>query len=166
MYIKILLMSILLTTMATPAHEPVKVVDLNKYSGNWYVIGYIATSFDKSWNYTVEKYTLNDKGNYDILTTYRIDEKQKDVKSKAFIDKSLPSRWKVQFIWPFRADYWIIELGEDYSYAVVGHPKHHFLYIMSRTPKMDETLYNGIVERCKQKGYDVKQIRKQLQPDK
>lgn len=165
MYPKILVMAMLLTTMITPAHEPVKSVDLVKYSGSWYVIGFIPTSFDKNWNYTIEKYTLNSKGDYDVFTTYRVDEKQKDVKSKAFIDKGLSSKWKVQFIWPFRADYWIIELGEDYSYTVVGHPKHSFLYIMSRTPKMDETLYNGIVERCQQKGYDTTKIRKQLQPD-
>ncbi len=158
---------IVLATMLTTAHEPVKQVDLKKYSGSWYVIGYIPTSFDKKWNYTIEKYTLNEKGGYDIYTTYKVDDGEvKGVKSKAFIDEKLASKWKVQFVWPFRADYWVIELADDYSYTVVGHPKHSFLYIMSRKPKMDETLYKEIVARCVEKGYDAKKIRKQLQPDK
>jgi apolipoprotein D and lipocalin family protein len=155
----------LLSTLISPVNEPVTKVDIDRYAGSWYVIGFIPTSFDKNWNYTIEQYTKNKKGGYDVFTAFRVDDEQKSVKSKAFIDKALPSKWKVQYVWPFRADYWIIELADDYSYTVVGHPKHKFLYIMSRKPKMDETLYKAIVERCKLKGYATEKIRKQLQTD-
>lgn len=146
--------------------ETVTYVDLDKYAGKWYVIGFIPTLFDKKWNYTTESYTLNEKGDYEIYTTYRKKEKEEthQVISKGFIDKnSGNSKWKVQFVWPFKADYWIIDLADDYSYTVVGNKKKSFLYIMSRTPALSESIYNSLVERCKKWGYDVSRIRKQLQ---
>jgi apolipoprotein D and lipocalin family protein len=148
---------------STLTNQPVKNVDLERYSGKWYVVGFIPTSFDKDWDYTTETYTLNKKGDYDIYTTYRKNDKEKDVRSKGFISKRSNAEWKVQFVWPFRADYWVIELADDYSWTVVGHPKQKFLYIMSRTPQMNETLYQEITARCREKGYDTKKLRKQLQ---
>jgi apolipoprotein D and lipocalin family protein len=148
------------------AQETVKQIDLEKYSGKWYVIGFIPTMFDKKWNYTTETYTLNEKGNYDIYTTYRKteDDQVHSVRSTGFINKdSGNSKWKVQFIWPFKADYWVIALAEDYSYAVVGNPKKSFVYIMSRTPTLSESIYNKLVEHCKDAGYDISKLRKQKQ---
>ncbi|MDQ3111654.1 MAG: lipocalin family protein [Bacteroidota bacterium] len=146
------------------ASTTVDTVDLNKYSGKWYVIGLLPTSYDKNWDYTTETYTLNKKGDYDIYTTYRKNGKDKSVRSKGFINENSGNKkWKVQFVWPFRADYEIIELGQDYSYTVVGHPQKKFLYIMSRTSKMDDSLYNAIVKRCAENGYETAKMRKQAQ---
>lgn len=148
------------------AQETVKKVDLNRYSGKWYVIGFIPTLFDKKWNYTTETYTLNENGDYDIYTTYKktATDQIHDVKSKGFINKaSGNSKWKVQFIWPFKADYWILQLADDYSYTVVGNKKQSFLYIMSRTPVLPEPTYNKLVEDCKKQGYDISKLRKQEQ---
>ncbi|HRG37281.1 MAG TPA: lipocalin family protein [Bacteroidia bacterium] len=146
--------------------ETVKHVDVKKYEGKWYVIGFIPTLFDKKWNYTTETYTLNEKGDYDIYTTYKktATDKIRNVKSKGFIDKtSGNAKWKVQFVWPFKADYWIIELADDYSYTVVGNPKQSFLYIMSRTSTLPDSIYNKLIENCKKKGYDVSKLRRQEQ---
>ena len=145
-------------------NQPVANVDLHAYAGKWYVIGFIPTSFDRRWNYTTESYALNKKGGYNIFTTYRKNGKTKTVRSKAFIDAaSGNAKWKVQFVWPFRADYWVIEHDDAYTYTVVGHPKHHFLYIMSRQPRMSDSLYNAISARCSTKGYDISRLRKQQQ---
>ena len=54
----------------------------------------------------------------------------------------------------------IIELRDDYSYAVAGHPKHTFLFIMSWEPVMSDTLYDTIVRRCNSKGYNVAKLKK------
>lgn len=148
------------------AQETVKDVNLNMYSGKWYVIGFIPTAFDKNWDYTTENYTLDKNGNYSIYTSYRkFNGREHTVRSKGFIQKnSGNAKWKVQYIWPFSVNYWIIELCDDYSYAVVGHPHKKFLYIMSRTPVMREELYQAIAERCKKKGYGIDKLRKQKQP--
>jgi apolipoprotein D and lipocalin family protein len=83
------------------------------------------------------------------------------VKSKGFPNKTTNNlTWKVQFVWPFKADYLIEELADDYSYVVVGHPKKKFLYIMNRTGKINEIKYNETLKRYQQKGYDISKLKK------
>jgi apolipoprotein D and lipocalin family protein len=62
------------------------------------------------------------------------------------------------FFRPFWADYWIIDLGANYEYAVVGHPRRDYLWILSRTPTMDGAVYNGIVARLRAQGYEVERL--------
>jgi apolipoprotein D and lipocalin family protein len=161
----LILFSMLATlTPAVTENKPVPKIDPVKYAGKWYVIGWIPTMYDRKWQNTTETYTLNRKGDYDIYTTYTRKGKNKSVRSKGFLNAAAGNAtWKVQFVWPFRADYWVIELGEDYSYSVVGHPKNKFLFIMARQPQMNDSLYGAITERCKAKGYDTDQLRKQVQ---
>lgn len=144
---------------------PVSRVDLKKYAGTWYSLYSIPTMFDKGSRETITKYTLNSSGYYDVITTYKKpgDEKVHSVTSKIFPnDHDESARMKAQFIWPVKVDYWIIELAEDYSYVVVGHPDHKFLFIMSRSPKMPKKTYDEIVERCHEKGYEVSKLTSQL----
>lgn len=141
-------------------------INLHKYSGKWYVIGTIPTRFDKNWDYITETYTIRKNGNIDIYTTYKKkgQTEKNELRSKGFpIAKENNVRWKIQFLWPFKIDYLIEEIAEDYSYVVVGHPKKKFLYIMNRSGNMDNSLYAAIRERCKQKGYDVSRLRRPLQ---
>ena len=145
-------------------NKPIDHMDPTRYAGKWYVIGWIPTVYDKNWQNTTETYTLNEKGDYDIYTTYTRKGKPKSVRSKGFLNRKRGNAvWKVQFVWPFRADYWIIELREDYSYTVVGHPKHKFLFIMAREPEMSESLYDAIVRRCNAKGYNTAKLKRHIQ---
>ena len=73
------------------------------------------------------------------------------------------AKLKVQFFWPFRGKYWIIDLAEDYSYAVVGHPNRKYLWILSRTPVMDQEIYNEILKRAKDKGFDIGKLKMTIQ---
>lgn len=148
------------------AQTTLKNIDLDKFSGKWYVIATIPTKFDKEWNYVTETYTLNKKGNIDIYTTYlkESDSKQRSVRSKGFPVKGANNvKWKVQFVWPFKADYLIEEIDTNYFYTVVGHPKKKFLYIMNRSGKMGEIQYNELLERFAKKGYDISKIRRVMQ---
>lgn len=140
-------------------------LDLGKYAGTWYVISCIPTHFDKHWTYAQETYTVNKKGRIDIETVYREDggQEEKSVKSKGFpLLREGFFKWKVQFVWPFRVDYLIEELSDDYSYVVVGHPKKRFLYIMSRFKRMDDDMLDTIVDRCRRKGYDITRLKRLL----
>ncbi|MFC3363230.1 lipocalin family protein [Pedobacter fastidiosus] len=65
---------------------------------------------------------------------------------------------KAQFVWPLKIGYRVIELPDDYSYVVIGHPDKKYLFIMSRKPNMDQKLMTAIVERCRQIGYDVDKL--------
>ena len=65
----------------------------------------------------------------------------------------------MQFFWPFKGKYWIIDLAADYSYAVVSHPNKKYLWILSRSPKMNDTLYEQIQSRLKEKGFDLLKLK-------
>jgi apolipoprotein D and lipocalin family protein len=60
-------------------------------------------------------------------------------------------------------DYWIIDLAPDYSFSVVGAPDRKYLWILSRTPQMDEAIYQRIVERTAARGFDVSRLIKTRQ---
>lgn len=155
-----------LTLNSGIAQTTVKSIDLEKYSGKWFVIAEIPTKFDKNWNYVTETYTINKKGTIDIYTTYlkESDSKPRSVTSKGFpVKESKNIKWKVQFIWPFKADYLIEEIDSNYFYVVVGHPKKKFLYIMNRTGKMGEIQYTELLERFAKKGYNISKVRRVMQ---
>ncbi|MGB5372547.1 MAG: lipocalin family protein, partial [Polyangiales bacterium] len=71
---------------------------------------------------------------------------------------------EVSFFRPFWGDYWIIDLGPDYEYAVVGHPSRDYLWILSRTPTLDAEIYDGILTRLEEMGYPLDRLQKTLQP--
>jgi apolipoprotein D and lipocalin family protein len=64
------------------------------------------------------------------------------------------ARLKVSFFWPFRGDYWIIDLGQDYQYSVVGTPDRKYLWILSRTQSMNPEVLAGILQVVERQGFD------------
>jgi apolipoprotein D and lipocalin family protein len=74
------------------------------------------------------------------------------------VDKASNAKLKVRFFWPFWGSYWIIGLGEDYEWAVVGHPNRKYLWILSRSPAIADTLYQEILKLVAGKGYDLSRI--------
>jgi len=142
-------------------------VDIAKYCGKWYEIASYPTRFQKGCHCTTAEYTLSDKG-YVIVENRcnrdSVNGKISHIKGKAFVvQNSGNAKLKVQFFWPFRAKYWIIDLADDYSYAVVSHPNKKYLWILSRTPKMDNLVYEQILSRLKAKGFDLTILKRTVQ---
>ncbi len=159
LYIALLLFPIDITaqTLAT-----VNSVDLNRYAGKWYEIASFPQRFQKGCHCTTAEYILTDKNYVVVKNSCRLDSitgKAITIQGKAFVKKkSGNAKLKVQFFWPFRGDYWIIDLAGNYSYAVVGHPNRKYLWILSRTNTMSDSLYNKITERLVLKGFDVTKL--------
>jgi apolipoprotein D and lipocalin family protein len=142
-------------------NKPVTKVDLNRFGGKWYSLYSIPTPFDKNSCQTTTIYTLNKDGYFNVYTYGKktTDNELHTYNSKLFpVEGSGNGQLKAQFLWPFKVDYWVIELADDYSYVVVGHPDRKFLFVMARKPWMDKKLYADIVNRCKEKGYDVSKL--------
>lgn len=142
-------------------------VDLKKYSGKWYEISSYPQQFQKGCHCTTAEYTLSEKG-YVIVENRcnkdSINGKQSYIKGKAFVEKnSGNAKFKVQFFWPFTGKYWIIDLADDYSYAVVSHPNKKYLWILSRSPKMEEEIYQQTICRLKEKGFDTTKLQTTVQ---
>lgn len=138
-------------------------VDLQKYTGKWHEIASYPQSFTKGCYGTTAEYTLSERGF--VIVENRCNKgsmtgKQSYIKGKAFVEKnSGNAKLKVQFFWPFKGKYWIIDLAEDYSYAVVSHPNRKYLWILSRTSRMSDTTYNDIIDRLKEKGFDLSNLK-------
>ena len=139
-------------------------VDLKKYIGKWYEIASFPQSFQEGCFCSTAEYNLTNNDYIEVINTCRkngVNGDIKQVKGKAFIDDtSSNAKLKVQFFWPFKGKYWIIELAEDYTYAVVGHPNRDYLWILSRKPKMEESIYSMILEKVKAKGFDVNRLKR------
>jgi apolipoprotein D and lipocalin family protein len=145
-------------------NTPVEKVDIMSYAGKWYSLYSIPTFMDKKWRETTETYVIHPDGYYAVFTTYKTEgeDDPKYIRSKLFVVRGTNNaELKAQFVWPVKVDYWIIELAEDYSYVVVGHPKHKFLFIMARKPELPKELLDEIIERCQAKGYDTGKLASQ-----
>jgi apolipoprotein D and lipocalin family protein len=158
------LLSIIMSiSVKTQILETVPNVDVNKYMGKWYEIASYPQRFQKGCHCTTAEYTLSDKGYVIVENRCNKDScsgKESYIKGKAFVEKnSGNAKLKVQFFWPLTAKYWIIDLAGDYSYAVVSHPNRKYLWILSRTPKMNGAVYNQVLSRLKEKGLDLSKLR-------
>ncbi len=143
-------------------------VDLQRYLGRWYEIATIPQRFQKGCVGVTADYSLRKDGTIDVINTCRketLDGKVKRAHGKAWVvDKTTNAKLKVRFFWPFTGDYWVIGLDADYRWAIVGHPDRTYLWILSRTPQMDEALYAELLKAIEAKGYDLSKIKKTLQP--
>lgn len=74
------------------------------------------------------------------------------------VDTSTNAKLKVSFFWPFSGDYWIIDLGKNYDYAVIGHPGRKYLRILSRSSDIDKNVYEGILTWLKEQQYDTSKL--------
>jgi apolipoprotein D and lipocalin family protein len=142
-------------------NRPVPEVDIMLYAGKWYSLLSIPRFFNKHWRHTIETYVIHPDGYYAVFATYKVvnEEEIKYFRSKlSAVRGSKNTQFKLQTFWPFKDDYWVIELAEDYSYAVVGHPELKTLNIMSRRPDLPEDLLASIILRCRKKGYDTSML--------
>ena len=134
--------------------EVVPHVDLKKYLGKWYEIARLPARFEEGCSDITATYSLSDDGTISVLNECKKNGKVKRAKGKAkVVDKNTGAKLKVTFFWPFYGDYWIINLGNDYDYAVVGTPNRKYLWILSRTPQMDDKLFSQLIDTCKVKRF-------------
>ena len=150
------------STKETPVRT-VPSVDLNKYSGTWYEIAKYPNKFQKNCvGNTTATYKLKVEGKIEVLNRcLEKDGTTKAAKAAGKInDKQTNAKLKVRFAPGFTsflpfvwADYWVIDLANDYSYAVVGTPDRDYFWILSRTPELKDSAYQDILRRAEQQGF-------------
>ncbi|XP_015081947.1 temperature-induced lipocalin-1 [Solanum pennellii] len=161
--------------MTTKEMEVVKNLDVEKYMGRWYEIAsFPSRNQPKDGVNTRATYTLNQDGTVHVLnetwsggkrgsiegTAYKVDPKSDEAKLKVkfYIPPFLP-------IIPIVGDYWVLYIDDDYQYALIGQPSKKYLWILCRQPHLDEEIYNQLVEKAKEVGYDVSKLHKTPQAD-
>jgi len=144
--------------------EAVPHVELNKYLGKWYEIAHLPFRFEDNCSDITATYSLNKDGNISVLNECTKNGKGKQAKGNAkVVDKNSGAKLKVTFFWPFYGDYWIIKLDDNYNYAVVGTPNRKYLWILSRTPKIDGELFSELIEFAKLNGFNIEELIKTSQ---
>lgn len=141
-----------------PSVTTVPHVDLTRYMGVWHEIARIDHTFQKGCVKSSATYTLLPDGEVEVINrcVNEKDGRLREARGKAWsVDPEGNARLKVSFFWPFRGDYWIIDLGKEYEYAVVGSPNRQYLWILARQPVMDDIVYKGILERLANQGFAV-----------
>lgn len=142
--------------------QVVPYVDLNLYTGVWYEIARYPNSFQEGCVGSKATYSVRDDGKISVLNECydkSFEGKLKIAKGKAWVvDAQTNAKLKVSFFLFFAGDYWIIDLGKNYEYAVIGHPKRTYLWILSRTKEMDSEVYEAIVSRLGHKDYDTSML--------
>lgn len=153
---------------------PVASLDLERYAGQWYEIARLPNRFQRDCASDVTAtYVLRDDGRIDVINRCKkADGEPMEATGIARLsaEDEPASKLKVRFapaflsILPFVwADYWVIDLAPDYSYAVVGHPDRDYLWVLSRTPAIDNQLYEEIARRFTEQGYDAARMIKTRQ---
>lgn len=143
-------------------------VELSRYTGRWYEIARYPNRFERACDRNVTAtYALRADGKISVVNACLTREgKPKQARGWAkVVDPKTGSKLKVTFFWPFFGDYWILELSPNYEYAVVGEPSRKYLWILSRSAKMDDRLYAEITGRLAVKGYDAGKLERVKQTD-
>lgn len=144
-------------------------VDLSRYAGRWYEIARFPNRFQtKCADDVTADYALRADGEVDVLNQCRKasgEMTKAEGKARVVNRKGPNTKLEVRFapsylsflpfVW---GDYWIIDLAPDYSYAVVGSPDRKYLWVLSRTPRMDESVYAQALSRASAEGFDVNRL--------
>jgi len=146
---------------SNPPMPTVDYVDLERYMGDWYVIANIPTFLERGAHNAVENYSLNPDGTIATVFTFRkdgFDGEKKRYTPRGFVRSENNAEWGMQFIWPIKAEFLIIDLDEDYTQTVIGRSKRDYVWIMAREPSIPEADYQRILALLADRGYDISQI--------
>ncbi len=137
-------------------------VDLPRFMGDWYVIGFIPIFPERDAHNPVESYRLNADGT--IATTYRyrdgsFDKKLTKNTPKGFVVPNTNNAlWGMQFLWPFKGEYRIAYVEPDYSVTIVARNKRDYVWLLARRPEMDDRAYARYRELIAAMGYDMSEF--------
>jgi len=155
----------------TPAKlEAVRGLDLNRYVGKWYEIAKYPNKFQKQCTgNTTATYSLKPNGRIEVLNEcMKRDGTKESAKGEAkFADKANNAKLKVRFapgvlsflpfVW---ANYWVVALGPNYEYALIGEPDRKYFWILSRKPEMSDAEYQNLLRRAETLGFVPSRVEK------
>jgi apolipoprotein D and lipocalin family protein len=149
--------------------EVVPTIDFSQYAGKWYEIARLPNSFeDQCVGDVTATYMLESDGKIKVINECRVKNGKIDRAEGVarLADENGPrAKLKIRFapaifsilpwVW---GDYWILDLAPDYSYAIVGEPDRKYLWILARTPKIDESTYTELLEKVRQMGFPAESL--------
>ena len=143
----------------SPELQVVSHVEIERYLGKWYEIALYPNWFEEGCYRSTALYEKLEDGQIKVTNQCRMHgpegELNEVIGTANIVDASTNAKLKVQFFWPFKGDYWIIDLDEDYQHAVVSEPGRQYLWILSRSPNMKTQTLEKLKEDIRKKGFDL-----------
>ena len=140
----------------------VKVLDIERYMGKWYEIARFDHKFERGKVGVTANYSLNDDGTILVVNSGydgSLDGELETAVGKAKQpNPAYPGQLKVSFFWAFYAQYNILELDDDYNYALIGSSSDKYLWILSRMPQMSKRTLDVLLQKAKELGYDTSKL--------
>lgn len=138
--------------------SPIKQFDLSRYLGKWYELARLDHGFERGMDNTTANYTLLKSGLVRVENRGLRDGVWHTAIGKAKIGKpEEPGYLRVSFFWIFYAPYRVIILDPDYKYAVVASSRN-FLWILSRTPTLPDSVMQDLLTQLKQRGFETNKL--------
>jgi len=141
--------------------KPVKNFKLNQYLGKWYEIARLDHRFERGLNRVTAEYSLREKGGMTIKNRgYMVMHQEwRESEAKAsFVGESNVGHLKVSYLPLTYQSYGIFELDEDYQYAFVCGDDTNYLWLLARTPQVDEYIIDEFVEKVQALGFDTSKL--------
>lgn len=155
-----------LAVLSGCSEEPLDVaedVDLARFQGKWYEIAKLPRPTQADCTGTTAFYTLRE-GGLDVENQCHLAKLDGELRSRSARATVADGSAKLAIdIGGFSGDYWILEVGPSYEYAVIGVPSRDYLWILSRTPKLDQGTLDGVVERMRAAKFDTGKLEYTLQ---
>lgn len=154
---------LLSSCQSLPPIKTVAQVDLDRFMGDWYVIAAIPTFIEKDPYNPVERYQRNADGT--IATTFSFNQGGFEGERKVYqptgfvVPNTGNAEWKMQFLWPFKSEYLIAYLSEDYQHTIIARNKRDYVWLMSKQAQLDAQTYQDLVARIQSMGYDTTRLK-------
>ncbi|MBS1198642.1 MAG: lipocalin [Proteobacteria bacterium] len=146
----------------------IKALDVARYMGTWYEIAKYPNRFQKKCvGETRAEYRLEPDGTLQVINRCR--QSSGEMQEAKGVARQLGEAtsaklevrfapWWLSFLPSVWGNYWVIDLDKDYQLAAVSEPSREYLWVLSRTPKVDQKTYQELLRRLAEKGFDIKKL--------
>ncbi|WP_375749642.1 lipocalin family protein [Vibrio sp. HN007] len=141
--------------------KPVNEFDARQYMGKWYEVARLDHSFERGLSKVTAEYSLKEDGGISVINKgYSVEEESWDqAEGRAYFVRSESEGYlKVSFFGPFYGSYVVFELGDNYEYAFVSGPDNDYLWLLSRSPDVDESVKNRFLNLSNELGFKTENI--------
>jgi apolipoprotein D and lipocalin family protein len=143
--------------------QTVDYVDLDRFAGDWYVIASLPTFLEKDAYAAIESYAPPQDGKIETTFSFHkggFDGERKVYRPTAYVEDDVSNAvWGMQFVWPFKAEYRVVYLDENYQQTIIGRTKRDYVWIMARQPFISDADMARHLELLKAQGYDTESIK-------
>ncbi len=144
--------------------EPVKDLEISRYLGTWYEIARLDHVFERGLSHVTATYSLREDGGLTVINRglSARDDRWQEAQGRAHSvheDNNQIGHLKVSFYGPFYASYVIFDLDrENYQYSFVSGNTIKHLWLLARTPTVDQAIIDDFITQAESLGFDTENL--------